>query len=322
MVLAPLGLHALWTWRRAEGDEKRARGRLLVGLAAIAVGAVIIGAAIPSVRDGALRLLRDPVPGLRFGPGLHVDTLAVPFRVVSWWAWIPLAPLAILGLRRTGRWAGLVCLHLLVPTLLVAVLFESTRVAGIGSRYLLHLVPLVAVVVGLACAAGMQLITDRWRALARPLPAITALAATLVVAAVFGVWRLPGEAHPTRIIPRPNWNAAGAFIGARSQPGDGLLSTGPLAMFWSGGRCGDWLRARAAAEPYMLGDRDVYCASRLVPDTTALATYVANHRSGWVVADPRQWPRSVDPAVRQMIERTFTRVDAGDPSILVYRWGR
>ena len=323
IVLAPLAVHALWLWHRSSGDERRARGRVIL-LAAAAVAAVaIVMMSIPSVRDSSLRLLREPVPGLRFGPGVHLDTIFRPFAVVSWWAWIPLAPLALLGLRRAGRAGALLGLYLIAPVVLIASLFESTTSAGVGSRYFLHFLPFVATVAGVACTEGARLAAGLLRRtagdrVARP---VAVAAAALAVAGIAGVWKTPGEAHPTKVIPRPNWNAAGAVIRANERPGDALLSTSPLAMSWVTGRCGQWLREAAAARVYMVDGRDIYCGTRLLPDRASVERYLRAHPRGWVVADPKQWLGLVDPDAAALIESTARRVDAGDPSVLLLRWG-
>ncbi|MFY9588088.1 MAG: hypothetical protein WAT66_11595, partial [Actinomycetota bacterium] len=129
------------------------------------------------------------------------------------------------------------------------------------------------------------------------------------------------EAHPGRLIPRPNWNGAGAVLRAQMQPGDALLSTSPLAMSWETGRCGQWIREAPAAAMYMDGSRDIYCGTTLIPDAATLQRYLAAHPQGWVVADPRQWAGLVDPAASALIERASRRIDTGDPSVLVFRWG-
>lgn len=320
ILLAPLAAHALWRWRRADGDERRARARviLFVGAGLVLVATVMLS--VPSVRGSSLRLLREPVPGLRFGPGLHADTLFQPFAAVSWWAWIVIAPLAILGLRRAGTWGGLVPLHLVAPTALIAILYEGS--AGVGTRYLLHVLPFVAAVVGVGCAEGARLLATAFRRSdgRRWTQPVAVGAGALIVAGVFSVWHQPTEAHPTELIPRPNWNAAGALFRAEARPGDALLSTSPFAMSWVSGRCGEWIRETSAAAVYMVDGRDIYCGTTLVPDAPSLERYFAAHPHGWLIADPRQWSRIIDPAAVALMERTARPVDAGDSSVIVMRW--
>jgi hypothetical protein len=247
---------------------------------------------------------------------------------VAWWAWIPLAPAGFIGLRRAGRPGFVLGIHLVVPAILFTVLFDATSGRGAGTRYLIHLVPSVAAVAGVGVAEVLRLLrTPRpggphhaWTAGATA-SIVAVLVAILAVQGSTTVWRIPSEDHPSKIIPRPNWNAAGAVIRAEASPGDGLLTTSPFALSWPTGRCGGWLRIPAAAAPFLVDGRDIYCGSALIPDEDALRGYLAQHPRGWVVADPRQWPTLVDPAVRALLLGMSRPVDVGDPSILVMRWG-
>ena len=320
-ILLPLIAQFLW-FRRRDGSEGRSPHRIamvVLGAVAAALAVVFI---VPSLRDGAVDMLRNPVPAVRFSIGIHLDTLRIPFAVVSWWAWLLFAPLAVLGLRRAGRWGGIVALHLSVPLIVIAILYEGTGAAGFSSRYLLQLLPFVAVIAGVGVGEGVRLGAGLVRRAGSPAAArgsAAVAAAAMSVTGILGVPGLPSEKHPTKLIPRPNWNAAGAVI--RAHPDDALLSTAPLAMSWVAGRCGDWIRKESAAAVYMVQGRDVYCGTRLVPDVTALGAYLAAHPRGWLVADPRQWPGIVDRAVVDLIARTARPVDTGDRSILVFRWG-
>ncbi len=321
-LVLPFVTQAALSFWHSTGNERRSRKRELLAVAGAAASATAVIFAVPGLRASALDMLRDPVPGVRFSVGIHLNTLLIPFKVVSWWAWIPLAPLAVLGLRRAGRWGGIITVHLLVPLTTIAILYQGTG-AGFSPRYLLHLLPFVATIVGVAVADGIRLGAGLVRSARAPSAAnqfIAVVAATIALAGLFALPGLPSEKHPTKLIPRPNWNAAGAVIRAESRHGDALLSTSPLAMSWVTGRCGEWIREAAAAAAYMAGGRDIYCATTLVPDEASLRSYLAAHPRGWLVADPRQWTRIVDPAATALIERVGRWVDAGDPSILVYRW--
>lgn len=328
MLAAPLFVQALWLWHSAEGRDRARRARTLVTLCAASAAAAGAALAVPDVREGAVRLLEKGVPGLRLDPGIHLRTLANLFGGVAWWAWIPLAPAAIVGLRRSGRAGAVLAIHLVVPAVLFTVLFDATSGRGAGARYLIHLLPFVAAVTGVGVAELLRLLRDA-RAERRDDTrvaggAVSVAAVVIAVLAVHGsatVWRIPSEEHPGEIIPRPNWNAAGTVIRAEGSPGDGLLTTSPLALSWPTGRCGGWLRVRAAAAPVLVDGRDIYCGSALIPDEAAVRGYLAQHPRGWVVADPRQWPTLVDPAVRALLQRTSAPVDVGDRSILVMRWG-
>lgn len=328
MLVAPFFVQALSLWHGAEGRDRARRGRTLVTLCAASVAAAGVALAVPDVRDGALRLLEKGVPGLRLDPGIHLRTLANLFGGVAWWAWIPLAPAAIVGLRRSGRAGTVLAIHLVVPAVLFTVLFDATSGRGAGDRYLIHLLPFVAAVAGVGVAEVLRLLRttlaerrDETRVAGGAVSVSAVAIAILVVHGSSTVWRITSEDHPGTIIPRPNWNAAGRLIRAEGAPGDGLLTTSPLALSWPTGRCGAFLRVRAAAAPVLVDGRDIYCGSPLVPDASALRRYLARYPRGWVVADPRQWPTLVDPAARVLLERTATRVDAGDRSILVMRWG-
>ena len=328
VLLAPLLLQAVWLWRRAEGRDRTRRVRALLILctaSAVAMGVTLV---VPGLRDEAIRLLEKGVPGLRLDPGIHLRTLANLFGGVSWWAWIPLAPAGIVGLRRAGRPGIILAIHLVVPAVLFTVLFDSTSGRGAGTRYLIHLLPFVAAVAGVGIAEVLRLL--RMPRAKAPNDArtdvvtasiVAVLGAILVVQGSTTAWRIPSEKHPSEIIPRPNWNAAGAVIRAEGSPGDGVLTTSPFALSWPTGRCGGWLRIPAAAAPFLVDGRDIYCGSALIPDEAALRGYLAQHRRGWIVADPRQWPTLVDPAVRRLLLGTSRPVDVGDPSILVMRWG-
>ncbi len=313
-LLLPLICWAVYL--RAKSPEHHASlGKAAAALAGLGVGATLVIALVPPLREGATWLL-DNLPGMELKPGLHFDTLGKLFGVISWWAWIPLAPAVIVGLRRADRNGVAVALQVLVPAVALAVLFAPTTDRGIGFRYLFYLMPILAVAVGVGVAELAGLVGKRGAA------AVTAvIVAVLVVAGGPTVWGLPSEPHPGREIPRPNWNAATAIVKAQGHTGDAILSTSPLAPAWALGRCADWIRTRAAADAFLDGGRDIYCNSPLVTDEESLRAYLRAHPRGWVIADPGQWRSIVDPGGRAYIERTATRVDPGDGSILLWRWG-
>ena len=307
-LLLPLVCYAVYL--RAKSPEHRASlGKAAAALILLGVGATVVIAVVPPLRDGASWLL-DHLPGMELKPGLHFDTLGRLFGVISWWAWIPLVPAVIVGLRRAGRSGVALALQLLVPAVALAVLFSPTTDRGIGSRYLFYLLPMLAVAVGVGVAELVGLVAKR-----RAVSFAAVLVAAVVVAGGPTVWGLPSAPHPGREIPRPNWKAATAIVKTRGDRSDALLSTSPLAPAWTLGRCADWIRTADAAETFLDGGRDIYCNSPLVPDEAALVAYIRAHPRGWVIADPGQWLTIVDPAARAYIERTATPVDPGDDSI-------
>jgi 4-amino-4-deoxy-L-arabinose transferase-like glycosyltransferase len=324
LLVAPLLLSAVVAWRTSHEAARRRFGRVLLVLVAAGVAALAIVALVPGWRDEATRLLRHPVPGVEFGFGFHASTFARLFGLVSWWAWIPLAPLVLAGLRRAGSEGLNLGIQLLVPLLIIGLFFRPVDAAGIEPRYLLQLVPFLAAQVGVGVAEGLRRArrtaagTGTGKARER---AGAGVLGAVVVAGVLRVFALPGAAHPGRVIHRPDWNAAARVVEADGAAGDALLSTSPLALAWTVGRCGDWLRTREDAAPFMRGDRDLYCGSALVPDAAGAEAYITAHAAGWVLAEPAAWERYVDPAARAVIERRARRVDAGDRTILLWRWG-
>jgi 4-amino-4-deoxy-L-arabinose transferase-like glycosyltransferase len=322
ILVLPLFCYALYLWGRAP-EHRGSLGRMAAGLAAAGIVAVVVIAVAPPLRHGATWLI-DHLPGLELSPGLHLDTLGKVFGVVSWWAWIPAVPAAIAGIRRAGPSGAALLFNLLVPAVLLAILFKPTTARGISARYLFFLVPLVAMLAGIA-AADLARRAASLRGRTEGRTALIATGAAMVgvfaVAGVTTVWKIPGEAHPSTIIPRPNWNAATTIVRERGRAGDALLSTSPLAPAWALGRCADWIRETSAAETALEDGRDIYCASELIPDEAAARAYLAGHPRGWLIADPLQWSGIVDPAARAFLERSATRVDVGDRSVLLWRWG-
>jgi 4-amino-4-deoxy-L-arabinose transferase-like glycosyltransferase len=326
IVLAPLAAYAVLRWRTAPERHRAGRARAIAALASVAALGALLVVAVPPMREGALRLLRHPVPDLELDPGLHLATFGNLFGLIAWWAWIPLLPAAIAGIRRAGIEGWNLVLQLLVPAILLAVLFRTTDGSGLDRRYMIHLVPFLAAIAGIGIAELGRRAAARIRFAGSPRRSgavllLAALVGALSVAGATGVAALPHAPHPGKVIPRPNWNAAAAVVRAGSKPGDGLLSTGPLAVAWTIGRCGEWLRTTAAAAPFMIGSRDINCGSGLVPDAASADAYIDAHPRGWVVADPVGWVRSVDPGARAVIEQRARRVDVGDSSILLWRWG-
>jgi hypothetical protein len=321
LVVPAFAVQCVIAWRRTEGSERRRLARVLGRSATFVAIAAGVALAVPGLRAGALRMFEHPVPGLDLAPGFGLRTLGELFGLVSWWAWIPLAPAAVAGLRRAGRRGAALAVHLLVPALAVAILYRPASAgARVDARYLLHLVPLLAAVVGVAIAELVRLlglIRSRPGALAL---CASALAGALVASGVTTVWSLPGEAHPGRVIGRADWKAAAATIRARWKPGDALLSSAPLATAWELGRCGDWLRGRSAAAPFIDEGADVFCGSRLVGDAASLGGYFVAHPRGWIVADAARWTDQLDPSVRAMIQRETIPV-AVDRTVLIFRWG-
>jgi 4-amino-4-deoxy-L-arabinose transferase-like glycosyltransferase len=313
-LVLPLVCYALYL--RARTPEHHASlGRTAGLLIGASVVAAIVVAVLPPLRDGATWLI-DHLPGLKLKPGLHLDTLGKLFGVVSWWAWIPLTPAVLIGLRKAGRDGVALALQLLVPVLALAILFAPTTERGISSRYLFYLLPLLAVVVGVGVAELVERVGQR--------TTLTAIIGVVLAGAVVAggptIWRLPGAAHPGKVIPRPNWNAATTIVKTQGTTGDAILSTSPLAPAWALGRCADWVREPAAAETFLEGGRDIYCGSELISNDEMLEAYLRLHPRGWVIADPAQWHAIVDPAVRSRIERIASPVAVPDETILVWRW--
>jgi hypothetical protein len=322
-VLLPLGVEAAVRARGSGGTRaERERRRRLRALMAAAAAALILVCALPAARDELVRVLERPVPGLELSLGLRLGFAGRIFGLMAWWAWIPLAPAALFALRRGGRDGLSLVLHLTVPAVVMSVLYRPTAGGGVPIRYAIQLAPFIAAVAGIGAAEIGRRISSVASERARH-PVSAAVAIVVAAAALSGVsgsFRIPGEDHPGRVIPRPNYDAAAAVVSSRGAADDALLSTGPLAMAWTLGRCGDWLRSREAAAPFMRGDRDVYCGSALVSDAAAFRAYRAAHPRGWIVADPASWRRQIDPATRLAVESVADEV-AVDPTVLVYRWG-
>ena len=320
VLVAPLALYGLLAWRSAPEGERHGRALTMLGFAGLVVAGTLVIAVVPGIRDGFVRIVRHPVPDLSLDPGLHLATLGNLFGLVAWWAWIPLIPAVIAGLRRAGLDGWNLALHLVVPPLLLAVLFRSADGPGLDRRYLVHFAPFLAAAVGVGVAEIVRFLWRKRPAFAAA-PVVALVAGALSVSGVLGVWGLPSASHPGRVIPRPNWKAAAAAIRAAGGTHDAILGTEPLALAWSLGRCGDWLRTTAAAAPFMDGDHDILCGSELVPDAAATIRYLQTHPRGWVVADPTSWNRLVSPAARAVIETASRRVIVGDDTVLVFRWG-
>lgn len=319
MVFAPLAVIAVLHARSAPDRERSRSDRAVVAVVAAAAIAAGLLIALPQTRNGVARLLEHPVPGLEFHIGFQLSTLGRLFHLIAWWAWVPLAPAAIVGLRRAGPEGRNLALQLILPAILLAVLFRPEEGARFDRRYILHLVPFLAAAAGVGVAEILRLARAGAESMvARP---VAVVAGALCVSRFLGVWSIPGAGHPGPEIPRPNWNAAGAAVRAGVQHGDALLSTTPLALAWTTGHCGDWMRTPAAAASYLKGDRDIYCGSTLIPDGPATSAYLDAHARGWVVADPSIWGVWVDPAARAVIESRAAVVNVGDPSVLVWRWG-
>lgn len=329
MLLAALAVYAASSWWRAHGAERRSRSiRLGIFCGALVAGGLVI-ALVPPMRDGIRRLMEQPVPGLELSPGLHLRSLARLFEIVAWWAWIPLVPAVLVGLRHAGRQGWNLALHLLVPAILVSVLFVPTgRSRVIDLRYLLHLVPFLAAVVGVGIAellraAGAAL--RRVRSEGRPRfawagPVVAVALGALVVAGAVRVASLPSADHPGRIVPRANWRLGGATVAAGWREGDALLTTAPLAASWYAGRCGTWFRIAAAAEPYIDGGRDVYCGTQLVADVRGLERFFTANPRGWFLADAAGWRLHVDPASRALISSRASAVPVADETLVLFRW--
>ena len=320
VLVAPLALYGLLAWRSAPAEERHGRALVMLAFGVLVVFGALGIAVVPSIREGFVRIVRHPVPDLSLDPGFHPATLGNLFGLVAWWAWIPLVPAAVIGIRRAGLEGWNLALHLLVPPLLLAVLFRSADGPGLDRRYLVHFVPFLAALVGVALAELVRFASARSKSVGA-VPVAAALVGALCVAGVFSVWTLPGAAHPGRVIPRPNWKAAAIAIQAAGGTRDPMLGTEPLALAWSVGKCGDWLRTRSAAAPFMDGSRDILCGSELVSGAAATTRYIQTHPRGWVVADPTSWMRLVTPGTRAVIETAARRVDVGDDTVLVWRWG-
>lgn len=320
VLVAPLALYGLLAWRSAPSEERHGRALAMLAFAVLVVLGAVVVAIVPSIRDGVVRIVRHPVPDLSLDPGLHLATLGNLFGLVAWWAWIPLLPASIAGIRRAGLEGGNLALQLVVPPVLLAVFFRSSDGPGLDRRYLVHFAPFLAAVVGVGVAEIIRFVSAR-RASVGFAPAVALLAGAVSVSGVFGVWAMPTAAHPGRVIPRPNWKAAASAIRAAGGTRDALLGTEPLALAWSVGRCGDWLRIPSAAEPFMHGPRDILCGSELVGDAAATTRYLQTHPRGWVVADPTSWKRLVSPGARAVIETAARRVNVGDDTVLLWRWG-
>src|SRR5206468_13045615 len=114
-ILLPLALQAVVAAIRAPYEERRARSRPLIVIGSVAAAGAAVVFAVPGLRDEAFTLLDNPIPGLRLSPGFHAQSLARPFDVVSHWAWVPLTPLIVLGLRRSRPHSETLLLHLLAP---------------------------------------------------------------------------------------------------------------------------------------------------------------------------------------------------------------
>lgn len=315
MVLLPVAADGVATLigRRDPNARRALRVGLVIGLAVI-----VLVLSVSALRSGIAGLLERPVPGLELAPGFRVDALARLGGLVPWWAWLALVPALVAVCRRFPRDILTLSLHLVLPALLMSMLFRPVGGGSIPMRYAFHLASFIAVLVGLAAAE----LARRAGTLFNHERVVPVLGAALAISSIAGVadaFRIPGARHPGLVIPRPNYDAAAATIRANGTAGDALLSTGPLAMAWTLGRCGEWLRSREAAAPFMRGDRDVYCGSALVADVPALRDYVAAHPRGWVVADPASWRSHVAADVRSAVEEIATPVPV-DGSVLVYRW--
>jgi 4-amino-4-deoxy-L-arabinose transferase-like glycosyltransferase len=319
-LVLPLGLYALILWWRAVRVERRTRTLFLLTTAALVAAAGISIALVPSIRDHVAGVVRNPVPSVELGPGIHLEPVAHLFRQIAWWAWIPLAPLALTGLRRAGAAGANLVAQAVVPVLAVSLLYRPGPGASlIDQRYFLHLVPFMAGLAGVGAAEGIR----RMRALAprawRPAGAAVLVGATVLGSGATPAFALPSEGYPG-LIPRPDWKSAAAVVRAERLSGEAVLTTAPLALAWELGRCGDWLRNRDAARPYMIGGRDVYCGSRLIPDLAAVRSYFEMHPHGWLVADRGQWRRWVDHDARLYITQRAMRIPLRDRTALVYRW--
>lgn len=315
LIVAPFAADAAVLFFTSEGDERRRRGRVLLLIATLAAVAAV--AILAGIRDQVAGFLEAPVPGVELGPALRGATIGRTLGQVGPWIWIVLGPAILYGLRRTGRDGAAVCLHALLPALILSLLYR--RVDGpseaLNARYLLHLMPALAVVVGLGMAELVRISRSRGGV---ALASSVALAAASVAGAP-SVIGLPRAEHPGPVIPRPNWRAAAAIVRSDARPGDALLATHPLAMSWYVGRCGMWLRSAERASPYLEGERDVYCGTVVVSDIDAVRRIISTHARGWVVADAA-WSQFVEPGVRRFIEGHMDRPPLADRSVMVYRW--
>jgi 4-amino-4-deoxy-L-arabinose transferase-like glycosyltransferase len=310
-LVPPSAVAAFFLWRAAAGAERRARGRVLAIAGAVAVLAVATTLAFPEARRAVAAFVRSPVPGLRWDPGFHPAVFARLFGVVRWWAWIGLAPAALAGLRRMSRDGVFLVAHVLVPVLLLAVVYPDVE-----RRYLLHLVPFVCALAGIGAAELAHFfVGEGRRVVLAPAIGVVGLAGWLTV------FSIPGSAHPGAVIPHPNWRAAAAAVRAGWIPGDVILTTSPIATWWENGVCGEWLRARSWAAPYLRPDgRDVACDSALIASEEDLRRFMLAHPRGWLMADRFGWARTVDPAVRKHVEALMQPIPMPDGSIMLFRW--
>ncbi len=319
LLVVPLLVDAAILYAASSGDERKRLARLLGGTIALGAVAVVGLALSPGLRAEALDLVRSPVPGVDLDPAPRLNTLGRLLAQVQPFAWIVLAVPAVIGVRRAGRDGATLVVHALLPALLLSVLYRRVGEGlspAINARYLLHLTPALAVVVGLAAREIVGLLRRR------PASVMVVAAAIVGTAVVFdGPARvLPTTGHPGAVIHRPNWRAAAAVVEADWRSGDVLLSTDPLATSWYLGRCGTWLRTVERSAPFVDGGRDYYCGTDVAADLDATQRFIAEHPSGWVIAHPGGI-RFVAADVRDFISGELERVPVTDDSVFVFRWG-
>jgi 4-amino-4-deoxy-L-arabinose transferase-like glycosyltransferase len=222
------------------------------------------------------------------------------------------------GVRRQPlRGSYLTCL-IGVPFLAHALIFDFKEV-----RYLLHIVPFMAVAVGAAWAGGIASLAAHPRGRA-------ALAAALVV--VYGLLSVP-QARALQGLDGDvaSWREAYAAVGSRVTAQEALIVSVPLVSHYYLKRAPDYVmlnvlikdagrQAARNAEGWYL---DWYSGRPLITTAEEIEQVFARHPSGWIIVDAARYPHEtcVPATVRAVIARQARPWPSPDPSVLIFRWG-
>ena len=211
-------------------------------------------------------------------------------------------------------------------------------------RYILHVVPLLFIVFGVAASAVTQLVYEAllaWvsRTVTMKWPRLIAAACTGLAVGfmlAFMPWARWGVAVPLRQagaiagLQHQDWRAATRFVRQRASSSDVVIATAPGLALYYGQRRPMYYIGIDGDIQLEVGRRDAegrpidyISGATLLLTLPALQDVMSTYPSGWVMSERYRFRGSgwLPPGVREYIEAHAQPEDVPDaPSMVVWRW--
>ncbi len=233
------------------------------------------------------------------------------------------------------RWLGwyLVCMAG-IPFAMHSLVFDWKF-----SRYVAHLFPLFALAVAPGIVAAGRLIAAWVMGSARRvrlpnLPARSLAAAVIAAASLVLVWPAPEKTLlQVQQTISPSWRQAYGYVARNEKPGDGIVTSIPLASVYYLGRQADYYLDNYAYIDYrykMKQDTagrwlDWYTGIPMVSNAQELKDAATARPHGWLLVDRDRFEAdgATPPDIRAWLEANAKRHPKVTPdgSVFVYEWG-